>query len=541
MAAGLARACVVLCVLTAGQGLADGMRVGTADTMVKVPRDGVGPLGEEARLAIRWGAALHAELARGELESAQLVIAAPAGHDLGGVRVTVTPPVLGSGRTRAGWPSDCLSLWRVGFVQAFDLWEPHGDLGWLPDPLLPLEGAFDVGAGQYQPVWLRLKATKGMPAGLYRGEVIVEANGMAPVRVPLGVTLWDFTLPATQHFTLSIPTWGGQWEAMYPGTVTPERWRAYLDLLLDYRVSPFPLAEDREIAYCFGRGQREFCLHCFPVDYVPDDTTAKMQPLAAMWSRLPFADEGTPYVLLGDEAPPKYYGNIREQGRLVREAAPTIRRQFTTGPEIATEGFDAVIRGISGAADIAILAAANCYDTDTQTRQLRAGGFDLWWYYVASHYYIPGRGLEARQVFWRHWKYGIAGQLHWGASYWGDANIAGRDGAKWPDIPWDTRSSRTGDGYLVYPAPGGAGMWPSVRLELIRDGVEDYEYFHLLATLTDGAEASGHASPSRIAANRGLLAIDNALVKSYKDYATQPQPYRAYRRELARAIMDSRN
>ena len=246
MAAGLARACVVLCVLTAGQGLADGMRVGTADTMVKVPRDGVGPLGEEARLAIRWGAALHAELARGELESAQLVIAAPAGHDLGGVRVTVTPPVLGSGRTRAGWPSDCLSLWRVGFVQAFDLWEPHGDLGWLPDPLLPLEGAFDVGAGQYQPVWLRLKATKGMPAGLYRGEVIVEANGMAPVRVPLGVTLWDFTLPATQHFTLSIPTWGG-WEpcirAQCPGAGGPTRPAAGLCVAV-------PLAEDRRAYVC---------------------------------------------------------------------------------------------------------------------------------------------------------------------------------------------------------------------------------------------------------------------------------------------------
>ena len=56
--------------------------------------------------------------------------------------------------------------------------------------------------------------------------------------------------------------------------------------------------------------------------YVPEDTTRKMGDLAAMWQGKAFGTEAIPYVLLGDEAPPQYYGNIREQGRLVREAAP---------------------------------------------------------------------------------------------------------------------------------------------------------------------------------------------------------------------------
>ena len=525
--------------LAGGPARAEGLRVGAADTMVKVPRDGTGTLGAEALAAIRWGAPLRVELARGELESAQLVIVAPPGKALEGVRVSVGPLV----RQRAGgetrWPAEGLSLWRVGFVDAVNLWEPHEDLGWMPDPLLPLEGAFEVGAGTYQPVWLRLRATEGMAAGVYRGEVTVEARGAAAVRVPIRAVLWSFTVPKTQHFTLSIPTWGGQWAAMYPGAVTPQRWREYLDMLLEYRVSPFPLTEDAELPHCFARGQREFCLNCFPTDSVPPDTTKKMRALADMWRRQPFAAQATPYVLLGDEAPPQYYPLIREQGRLVREAAPMVRRQFTISPETATKGLEFGFKELAGAGDVAILGAANCYATHEQTLQARAAGFGLWWYYVASHLYIPTRGLEVRQTFWRHWKYHVAGQLHWGMSYWGDANIAGKDGAKWPAVPWDTRSSRTGDGYLVYPAPGGTGVWPSIRLELMRDGLEDYEYFHLLAELTAALERSGSARAAQVAANKRLLAVDDSLVKSYKEYAQQPAAYRTYRRRLAKAIMAS--
>ena len=530
-------ATLVIAFSTASALWADGLRVGTADTMVKVPRDGVGPLGVEAAAAIRWGDALRVELARGESESAQLVIAAAPGKPLHGVRVTVGRLVRQTAGGDVPWPAGDLSVWRVGFVEAVNLWEPHENLGWLPDPLLPLDAPFDVSAGTSQPVWLRFRATEGMTAGLYRGEVTVEAPGEPPVRVPIRAELWDFTLPRTQHFTLSIPTWGGQWEAMYPGTMTPQRRREFLDFLIAYRVSPFPLTDLVEMPYCFSQGQRAFCLNCFPVDYVPDDTTKKMRGLAEMWQKQPFAAEATPYVLLGDEAPPKFYPNIKEQGRLVRAAAPMVKRQFTISPETATQGFDFAMKELAGAGDIAILGAANCYHTHEDTTRIRAAGLGLWWYYVASHYYIPERGLEARQIFWRHWKYQIPGQLHWGVSYWGDTNIAGRDGKKWPEIPWDTRSSRTGDGYLVYPATGGTGVWPSIRLEQLRDGVEDYEYFHLLAELTQIREAASSASDPTVGANRRLLAIDDTLVKAYKEYDPHPEAYRGYRRRLARAIM----
>jgi hypothetical protein len=57
---------------------------------------------------------------------------------------------------------------------------------------------------------------------------------------------------------------------------------------------------------------------------------------------------------------------------------------------------------------------------------------------------------------------------------------------RWPDVPWDQEKAATyrefkvnGDGFLIYPGRDWT-PWPSVRLENVRDGIEDYEYLWLL-------------------------------------------------------------
>ncbi|MCX7599546.1 MAG: DUF4091 domain-containing protein, partial [Armatimonadetes bacterium] len=422
------------------------MRLGVADTMVKLPRAG------QSHRAVNFGAPVKIDLARGEFESAQVVVVAPDNVPLKGVTVALSPLRRDNGDPAAVWPRDSISLWRVGYVEVFNLWAPHNNLGWQPDPLLPLGNSFDVPAGAMQPIWVRFRGPERLPAGLYRGELMATAENTKPAKVPLHVRLWDFTLPKEQHFTWSVPVWGGQWETMYPSSVTPARWRAYLSMLLDYRVSPFPLTPE-EMDFCYARGQREFCLMCFPADHVPPDARNRVSEVAAVWRTRPWAGKAHAYILLGDEAPPEWYPHIRAQGDLVKEVAPFIRSLFTLSPENSTLGYAAYLEQMAGHADAVILAAAPCYPVHEMTARARELGLAVWWYFVACHYYIPSQGVEARSIFWRHWKYRIPGQLHWGMTYWGDANIAGRDGKKWPDLPWDTRGSRAGDGYLVYPAP----------------------------------------------------------------------------------------
>jgi hypothetical protein len=74
-------------------------------------------------------------------------------------------------------------------------------------------------------------------------------------------------------------------------------------------------------------------------------------------------------------------------------------------------------------------------------------------------------------------------------------------------------------------------------LELIRDGIEDYEYFHLLERLTEEREPPSPEAVARVSGSRRLLALDDDLVRSYRDYSPRPDSYRSYRRQLARAIM----
>lgn len=145
--------------------------------------------------------------------------------------------------------------------------------------------------------------------------------------------------------------------------------------------------------------------------------------------------------------------------------------------------------------------------------------------------------MEARLVLWRHWKYQVSGQLHWGMTYWGQENIAGRDGVNWPDIPWDTKPCRSGDGYLVYPAPGGAAFWPSVRLEQLRDGIEDHEYFELLKTLTARLPKNAQTARAQSRANLQILNLGENCIQSYAQYDKRPATYRAYRQRLAQAII----
>ena len=92
----------------------------------------------------------------------------------------------------------------------------------------------------------------------------------------------------------------------------------------------------------------------------------------------------------------------------------------------------------------------------------------------------------------------------------------------WKNPPSDPGVYGWGDGMLYYPDLG-----PSVRLEMIRDGIDDYEYFCILDRLTK--DQPDHPA-------RKLLSIPEDIVQEVARYTTDPQLLRAYRRKLAEAI-----
>lgn len=144
-----------------------------------------------------------------------------------------------------------------------------------------------------------------------------------------------------------------------------------------------------------------------------------------------------------------------------------------------------------------------------------ADGDDVWFYtcmYPQGDY--PNRFLEqpliqTRLLHWMNYRYGATGYLHWGYNYW-------------TPYPWENAADYRmmqlpgGDAHIVYPAPGGPGVWDSIRFEAMRDGIEDHE---LLSQL-------GEKNPEAAMefAKRHILDFDKVDIDVEK--------FRATRREL---------
>ena len=87
---------------------------------------------------------------------------------------------------------------------------------------------------------------------------------------------------------------------------------------------------------------------------------------------------------------------------------------------------------------------------------------------------------------------GVTGLLYWGVDEWQ------RDPWTDPTYRYTDSCCYPGDGTLVYPgSPAGVvGVVPSIRLAMVRDGMDDYDYVALLRAQGRGAEAAAALTPA---------------------------------------------
>lgn len=128
--------------------------------------------------------------ARNETEGAQIGIYSKRWLK----NISVTCSIL-SDQNGNRFPASAVSLTPIGFVRVPPPAYPAELELLIPDPLLTYLDKFNVEPGCWQPVWIDVAVSKNQPAGLYKGEVIFTENGQELLRVPLEVTVWNFTLP----------------------------------------------------------------------------------------------------------------------------------------------------------------------------------------------------------------------------------------------------------------------------------------------------------------------------------------------------------
>ena len=115
----------------------------------------------------------------------------------------------------------------------------NGDMS--PDALLPMNTAIEYGEnviakGNNQGIYVSVKIPKGQPAGVYKGNFILNVDGKTTT-IPVEVTVWGYEISDETH---SRSTWAIMFDNNKYGEANLTKFmeKAYVDNLLDFRLNP---------------------------------------------------------------------------------------------------------------------------------------------------------------------------------------------------------------------------------------------------------------------------------------------------------------
>ena len=432
-------------------------------------------------------------------------------------------------------------LFQVGYVRVRrSSTNAHARPGLYPDPLLP--AAFGtpvtVKAGTTS-FYVRLHVPLDATAGVYRGTLVIDDPGQGPGPTAVPVTLqvrdfgWDrVTLNTALPFSIKAV------KASMRGalTVTPrleaQLADVYSQFFADHDIDPtylypapgvdpatghiLPLGSATRLSPYMGVrpvSPGTFSATALPLwDHEPWprlDPAAVRGPLSTYLDELfdvyvanGWQDAG--YVYVYDEPDRKAEHETETLARIVHEVSA--RHGFrakvlsTDWPRPTASGGRAANRFLFDDVDIWCPSVYTFFDSQPELLRRREAGAETWWYTYARTdptryptFLIDESLAEERCVPWLTWRWNASGFLYWGTTRWGDP-VTG-DGYRDPYTDTVSYASMAGwiangEACLVYPGyePSRgltdplAGPVSSLRLESLRDGIEDYEYLRLATT-----------------------------------------------------------
>jgi len=273
--------------------------------------------------------------------------------------------------------------------------------------------------------------------------------------------------------------------------------------------------------------------------------------LEAMLARNGWLDHA--YVYWFDEPDPKDYEFVKSGFETIRRYAPQIRNMLTEQPEA----------GLVGPVDV--WCPVSHHFEEEAARQRMNEGERFWWYVCCGPkapyctLFIDHPATELRAWLWQTWQRDITGILVWSSNYW-TSSAAYPDPEK-PQNPYldpmgyvsgystpkgVKRYWGNGDGRFLYPPLSAAVPKPdgppvleppvgSIRLEMLREGIEDYEMLYMLRELL--ADADKKIAPADRARYEKLLTTTTDSVSTdMTTFTTDPRPILALRRQIAEAI-----
>jgi len=413
--------------------------------------------------------------------------------------------------------------------------------GWYPDALVPLaapKGApFDVPAGTHQPLWVDVAVPRDAAPGEYAGTITVSAAGRKLGAVEVRLTVLDFALPDVPSFRSNFGGLGGRVAKGHKTDPNAPEFRAlerrYAEAMAAHRLSPpipgylYPRpkpdgsVDPAETHAALKEWIETFHVNGIPLRFQGKDREKSVRYLQSMWAYLKENGwEKLAYIYVLDEPnDAEAYEQVRQRAKLIHEAQPCIKVLCTEQPTPSKPEWGTLV----GSVDLWV-PLWPLFDEKPGAERLAAG--EELWSYTALCQGGKGRDtpfwqldfplLNYRVPAWTSWRYGMKGILYWTTVFW-----------EKPDEIWTNpltyKDAYNMEGALFYPGAGVGidGPVASMRLKALRDGMEDYEYFRLLA--------------ERAGADKALAKVME-IARSWTDWTADPAALLRVRSEIAREI-----
>jgi Domain of unknown function (DUF4091)/Family of unknown function (DUF6067) len=466
-------------------------------------------------------------------------------------------------------PADRITLYREHYIEVRKLSpKSSGGPGWYPDALIPFldpstgkppvharfaAAPFDIAPNSNQPLWVDVLTPRDATPGEYTGAITISSEGIRPHRVPITLTVWDFTLSDTPSMRtqfgdadvdLLLPrrdqtAWGGLDEAPQRALHT-----AYAELTAAHRIcSPIPpfllpkvkadgSIDPQPTHAALQKWIERFHITGFPIrflgldgrgwqgDPLGTDRKRNVRYLRSMYTYLRANHwDKMAYIYVADEpSSQEAYNDVRARSKFVHEVVPGLKVLCTKGPQVQNSSWGSLV----GWVDIWVPLWPAFEDAVVKKRL--SAGEEIWSYTALCQgrtdtpfWELDFPILNYRIPMWISWRFGITGLLYWSTTNWASTRDV------WT-YPLTYRDQYNMEGSLLYPGvdAGVQGFITSIRLKQIREGLEDYEYLTILSQRRSRAVAE---------------AVVNKIARSWHDWDTDPRHLLDARAEIARLIL----
>jgi hypothetical protein len=516
----------------------------------------------ESRKPGSAGRSISLRAARNETEDAQIAIRVPRGVEIAEASFSL-PDLVGANGSSI--PSECLSASWVWYVYVLNNPPENADPSsylrkapaFFPDAFLE-EKVIRIRDEWTQPLWVSVTVPKDAAPGEYRGTIAIELADREGQRhrseIPITVSVWPFSLPDEPHLHHTewfspemiadyyhLERWSDEhWDWL--AKMAADMARHKQDMVLTPLASLVKMTKTKSGRLSFDFSKLDRWLRIFKQAGLRWIEGAHVAGRAGGWEsdivfhRLPiYGANGRPLktsrASLGDEESERYlqqflravHAHLKRRGwdkrfvqHIADEPVPANEASWRRCAERVREWLpgvpiiDAVMSPeLAGAVDWRVPQIQH-----TGPDSPRSPNEELWSYVcLAPQGHYPNRFLDYpsirnRIIYWLSWSLDLKGFLHWGYNWW--VTWQGVP-VRVPVSPWldatgasiycaDRTPLPAGDPHVVYP--GRETICSSIRWEVIRKGLEDFEYLYLL----EGAiGAAGRRNARPVSAARRLL------------------------------------